>query len=137
MRKKQTAVTHSSAESDIIALAPGLRIDGSSALQFGECVLETLSSKPAKGNLECHKRERVIQFLSQFDNCVFGSLDDVPANISNSAHPTQLYMFKDNVAVIQMINKGRSPNLKHVTRTHRAQLDWLFGRSDLDLSFFD
>ena len=39
MRKKQTAVTHSSAESDIIALAPGLRIDGSSALQFGDCVL--------------------------------------------------------------------------------------------------
>ena len=137
MRKKQTAVTHSSAESDIIALAPGLRIDGSSALQFGECVLETLSSKPAKGNLECHKRERVIQFLSQFDNCVFGSVDDVPPTISNSAHPTQLYMFKDNVAVIQMINKGRSPKIKHVTRTHRAQLDWLFGRSDLDLSFFD
>ena len=35
MRKKQTAVTHSTAESDINALAAGFRKDGSPALQFG------------------------------------------------------------------------------------------------------
>ena len=94
--------------------------------------METLSTKPIKGNLECHKRERVIQFHSQFDKCVFGSVDDVPHNISKSAHPTQLYMFEDDAAVIQMINKGRSPNLKHVTRTHRVQLDCLFERIIMD-----
>ena len=32
-----------------------------------------------------------------------------------------------------MINKGRSPNQRHVTRTHRVDLDWLFQRVNLDL----
>ncbi len=38
--------------------------------------------------------------------------------------------------MIQMINKGQSPNLRHVTRTHRVDLDWLFGRVTLDHSIF-
>ena len=49
-------------------------------------------------------------------------------------HPTfptvhtqpKLYVFEANAAVIQMINKGRSPNLRHVTRMHRVELYWLF-----------
>ena len=36
--------------------------------------------------------------------------------------------------VIQMINKGRSPNLRHVTRTHRVDLDCFFERVNLDNS---
>ena len=35
---------------------------------------------------------------------------------------------EDNDAVIKMIVKGRSPNLRHVGRTHRVDLDWLFER---------
>ena len=31
-----------------------------------------------------------------------------------------------------MIMKGRSPTLRHVPRTHRAALDWLFGRINLE-----
>ena len=31
-----------------------------------------------------------------------------------------------------MIIKGRSPNLRHVPRTHRVDLDWLFERVSLD-----
>ena len=58
MSKKQAAVSHSSAESDFISLDAGLRTDGLSALQ-SECVLKTSPSKPAKGNLERHTRERV------------------------------------------------------------------------------
>ena len=37
-----------------------------------------------------------------------------------------LYVFEDNEAVIKMIIKGRSPTMKHVSRTHRVALDWLF-----------
>ena len=33
-----------------------------------------------------------------------------------------------------MINQGRSPNLRHVTRTHRVDWDWLFERVNLDRS---
>ena len=41
-------------------------------------------------------------------------------------------MFEDNEAVIKMIFKGRSPTMRHVSRTHRVALDWLFDRMNLD-----
>ena len=41
-------------------------------------------------------------------------------------------MFDDNEAVIKMIIKGRSPTMRHVSRTHRVALDWLFDRINLD-----
>ena len=40
-------------------------------------------------------------------------------------------MFEDNEAVIKMIMKGRSPTMRHVSRTHRVALDWLFDRINL------
>ena len=39
------------------------------------------------------------------------------------------FVFEDNEAVII---KGRSPTMRHVSRTHRVALDWLFGRINLD-----
>ena len=44
---------------------------------------------------------------------------------------TQLYLFEDNAAVIQMIMKGRSPSRRHGTRTHGVDLDRLFERTNL------
>ena len=41
-------------------------------------------------------------------------------------------VFEDNEAVIKMIIKGRSPTMRHVSRTHRVALDWLFDRINLD-----
>ena len=35
---------------------------------------------------------------------------------------------RTNEAVIKMIIKGRSPTMRHVSRTHRVSLDWLFDR---------
>ena len=40
--------------------------------------------------------------------------------------------FEDNEVVIKMIIKGRSPTMRHVSRTHRVALDWLFDRINLD-----
>ena len=39
---------------------------------------------------------------------------------------------EDNEAVIKLIIKGRSPTMRHVSRTHRVALDWLFDRIKLD-----
>ena len=41
-------------------------------------------------------------------------------------------MFEDDEAVIEMIIKGRNPTMRHVSRTHRVALDWLFDPIDLD-----
>ena len=38
---------------------------------------------------------------------------------------------RDNEAVIIMITKGRSPTMRHVSRTHRVALDWLLDRINL------
>ena len=56
----------------------------------------------------------------------------VPSNFQSSQQEASLYVFEDNEAVIKMIIKGRSPTLRHVSRTHRVALDWLFDRINLD-----
>ena len=135
MCKRQNAVSaHSSAESEIVSIDAGLRIDVVPALQFWECVLETLSCKASNGSLERRKLDRVIPSHSHSDVCVFESMDHVPHDIPNSSHSTQLYIFEGNAAVIQMINKGRSPNMRHVSRSHRVDLDWSSERLNLDHS---
>ena len=40
--------------------------------------------------------------------------------------------FEDNEAVIKKIIEGRSPAMRHVSRTHKVALDWLFDRINLD-----
>ena len=53
-------------------------------------------------------------------------IDSVPSTVQSASREALLYVFEDNEAVIKMIMKGRSPTMRHVTRTHRVALDWLF-----------
>ena len=41
-------------------------------------------------------------------------------------------VFEDNEAVFEIIIKDRSPTMRHVSRTDRVALDWLFDRINLD-----
>ena len=63
---------------------------------------------------------------------VLNNIDCVPSNVQSSRQEALLYVFEDNEAVIKMIIKGRSPTMRHVSRTHRVALDWLFDRMNLD-----
>ena len=60
------------------------------------------------------------------------NIDCVPSNVQFSHQEAFLCVFEDNEAVIKMITKGRSPTMRHVSRTHRVALDWLFDRVNLD-----
>ena len=60
------------------------------------------------------------------------NIDSVPSRVQSSRQEALLYVFEDNEAVIKMIIKGRSPTMRHVSRTHRVALDWLFDRRNLD-----
>ena len=60
------------------------------------------------------------------------NIDHVPSSGTHSGSNAMLYVFEDNEAVIKMIIKGRSPTMRHVSRTHRVALDWLFDRINLD-----
>ena len=59
-------------------------------------------------------------------------IDAVLSNVQSVRQEALLYVFEDNEAVIKMIMKGRSPTMRHVSRTHRVALYWLFDRINLD-----
>ena len=63
---------------------------------------------------------------------VLDNVDLVPSNVRFSHQEALLYVFEDNEAVIKMVMKGRCPTMRHVSRTHRVALDWLFDRINLD-----
>ena len=133
MCKKQTAVSHSSTESEIISLDTGLRLDGLPALELWDLIVSVLgnvsrvsdrSGQPVNGEDKHHKSHNKIDAMKD--------IDSVPSNVQSSRQEALLYVFEDNEAVIKMIMKGRSPTMRHVSRTHRVALDWLFDRINLD-----
>ena len=60
------------------------------------------------------------------------NVDLISSNVHSSRQEALLWIFEDNEAVIKMIIKGRSPTMRHVSRTHRVALDWLFDRINLN-----
>ena len=72
-------------------------------------------------------RQQSHGMINDLDNVVF-----LPSNVKSSHQEALLCVFEDNEAVIKMIVKGRSPTMRHVSRTHRVALDWLFDRINLD-----
>ena len=134
MCKKQTAVSQISAESVIISLGAGLQLDGLPSLQFGEYVLETLSSKKGKGAVGTTQEKESFRLTHILTLAFLSQLTTYQRHIPDSSHSTQLYYFEDHAAVFQTTSKGRSANLRHVTRTHRVEFDWLFESVNLDHS---
>ena len=140
MRKKQTSVSHSSAESEIILLDAGLRMDGILALDLWDLVIEVLGMtqripKPTQActqetGVKTQITPKIEQELDQ--NVDLSNIDQVPSTAHLSEKESQLYIFEDNEAVKKMIIKSRSPTMRHVSRTHRVALDWLFDRINLD-----
>ena len=116
----------------------------SSHLSFGLLIVAVL------GNTNQSRKERRDPFMnrhrssfntshnsktktvSRSDQC-FGQCGFYSSNVNSSHQEAMLYVFENNEAVIKMIIKGRSPIMRHVSRTHRVALDWLFDRINLDL----
>ena len=130
MCKKQTSVSHSSTESEIISLDTGLRtgwfacpgIMGSNCFCLGNIShVSDRAGQPVNGKNKSHNKIDVVH-----------DIDLVPSNVQFASREALLYVFEDNEAVIKMIMKGRSPTMRHVSRTHRVALDWLFDRINLD-----
>ena len=82
------------------------------------------SEKPDSEDHKHHKSHKKIDVMKD--------IDAVPSNVQSARQEALLYVFEDNEAVIKMIIKGRSPSMRHVSRTHRVALDWLFDRVNLD-----
>ena len=81
--KKQGVVSHSTPESEMVALDVALREEGLPALDLWDTVLR---------------------------------------------RKTDLRVFEDNTSTMQILRKGKSPALRHLSRTHRVNLHWLIER---------
>ena len=115
MCKKQTAVSHSS------------RLDGLLAVELWDLIVSVfgsvsqISDRTGRPVNDVKKHQK-----SQGKINVMENIDSVPSNVQSSRQDALLYEFEDNEVVIKMIIKGRSPAMRHVSRTHRVALDWLF-----------
>ena len=113
----------------------GIRLEGIPALSLWSLVIDVfdpISEPQEPSNLAMSER----LFLKHQTYDMFGSTDYVPPSLPISYGRAFLYALEDNDAVIKMIVKGRSPNLRHVGRTHRVDLDWLFERINKDPGMF-
>ena len=133
MCKKQTSVSHSSTESEIISLDTGLRLDGLPALELWDLIVSVfgsvsqVSDRSGQPDNDVHKHHKSQKRINAMEN-----IDSVPSNVQSSRQKASLYVFEDNEAVIKMIITERSPTMRHVSRTHRVALDWLVDRINLD-----
>ena len=132
MCKKQTSVPHSSTESEIFSSDTGLRLDGLPALELWDLIVSVLGSMTQTTERTGHPVVNERSQKSHGKTNVLNKIDCVPSNVQSSRQEALLYVFEDNEAVIKMIITGRSPAMRHVSRTHRVALDWLFDRINLD-----
>ena len=119
--KKQSAVSHSSTEAEVIALDAALRLDGVPWLLFWEEVVQVfgkgkeLDSRPNKD-----KRCRVPSKENIYDASLnqnekkdisnihetLTNIDYAPLSLPPSQGKARLLILEDNEAVIQMVYKG-------------------------------
>ena len=132
MCKKQIAVSHSSTETVIISSDIGLRLDGL-LLELWDLIVSVLgnvsrvSDRSGTPESDDHKHRKSHNKID-----VMKDIDVVLSNVQSARQEALLNVFEDNEDVIKMIIKGRSPTMRHVSRTHRVVLDWLFDRINLD-----
>ena len=121
-------------------------MDGIPVLDLWDLVIEALHSSPnqlnntkdqvrgnSSRNTTSNKHtQNQTKVPTRHDNFDLNNVDCVPSNAKFSRFGVVLYILGDNEAMIKMIIKGRSPTMRHVSRTHRVAFDWLFDRINLD-----
>ena len=137
MCKKQTSVSHISTESEIISLDAGLRLDGIPALDLWDLIVLIFGNTTQNHDrtvkpVVCRDASHAQGQQSRGVINVLNNVERVPSDVQFSHQEALLYVFEDNEAAIKMIIKGRSPTMRHVSRTQRVALDGLFDRINLD-----
>ena len=108
-------------------------MDGLLALELWDLIVSVLGNisrisdrtgKPVNGENKHQKPHKKIDVVQD--------IDLVPSNVQSARQEALLYVFEDSEAVIKMIMKGRSPTMRHVSRTRGVALDWLLDRINLD-----
>ena len=126
--KKQTAISHSSSEAEVIALDAAVRLEGIPCLTLWSTILTVFAGTDTNETSVSKSKSSHNKQPSSIESNILSSIDYVQPNINTIHSKARLLIMEDNDAVIKMCIKGRSPNMRHVARTHRVDLDWLFER---------
>jgi hypothetical protein len=111
-------------------------MEGLPALMLWDLVIEVFAPACQK-KIHLHPTVPAERNLLQDESLnLFGTVDYVPPSLPITNGRAKLFIMEDNDAVIKMIIKERSPPLRHVARTHRVGLDWLFERINRDRGVF-
>ena len=108
MCKKQTAVSHSSTESENISLDTGLRLDGLLALELWDLIVSVLgnvsrvSDRSEQPDNDVHKHHKSQKRINVIEN-----IDSVPSNVQSSRQEALLYVYEDNESSDQDDQKGK------------------------------
>ena len=90
----------------------------SKTCQFGETRGE---KKPEVKTSTPRRRNTSTEMMLKYSMCI-----TLFTNAKLSHFEAMLYICDDNEAVIKMITIGGRPTMRHVSRTHRVALEWLF-----------
>ena len=118
--KKQGATSHSSSEAEILSLDAGLRMEALPCLDLWDLVKDVFCGKRGAS------ARKTVPYRATPGIRLQDDIDYVPPNADASPRETKLTILQDNSAVISMCIKGRAPTLRHVLRTHRINLDFIF-----------
>jgi len=111
-----------------VAAEQAIRCEGLQVLTFLEVVVDLLSERTDKPKATNRAETLVMPgsielnpYSEKFDPAKYFAYTR-----PRSATITDLIIAEDNQAVIKIIQKARSMALRHLPRTHRIDLQWLF-----------
>jgi hypothetical protein len=144
--KKQTCVSNSTPEAEIVAGSFGLRLIGIPGLVMWETIRGEGSTEP-KSNIPCYAcgNEHLNQTIPNQANIAAPAMSkatkktlrkkaakdawmnstEKPDNVNQDEKQTSLIMHDDNEAMIQVCRTGRNPTMRHLGRTHGISISYL------------
>ena len=127
MCKKQTAVSHSSTESEIISLDTGLRLDGLLALELWDLIVSVLgnvsrvSDRSGQPDNDVHKRHK-----SQKKIDVMQDIDAVPSNVqSANLHQVAHCAFWEAIRLFQSVGCVRNKLQFRTVQQNQKSFPWM------------
>ena len=116
MCKKQGCVSHSSTESEIVALDMGLRLYGLAAMTLWDTIFNILEPLPEEVESKSGKSNTCADKLNGLpaDTQEFMMVEYVPTNVPKLSDRCKMVIMEDNDAVIRMCVKIRAPTMRHM-----------------------
>jgi hypothetical protein len=123
--KRQTVISYSTPEAELVAASYALRMVGLPMLTLWEAI-NHIRAKPThkSGGQPSARKESGGQppargrFMDQGNPG-----ENTPPSVQ--AEHLRLYLMEDNQATIKILQRGRSSQLGHIGRTHKVSLGWV------------